>query len=659
MCGIVGYIGEKNSVDVVMQGLHRLEYRGYDSAGVAVIRDGQLECVKSLGKLKIMDAKLEESQLAGPIGIGHTRWATHGVPSEANSHPHFDGPMEIAVVHNGIIENYQELRAQLQVDGVEFRSQTDTETIAHLVRKYYDGNLFAAVKRALQDVEGAYAIGVICKDHPDTMVAARHGSPLIVGLGKGEAFIASDVPAIMKYTRDVLYIDNGQVCEISRDGYTIEDIHGNPVELEVKHVDWDDAAAEKEGYPHFMLKEINQQPDVIRNTLRGRVSEGAEEVMLTDMNISVDELKACQKITIVACGTAWHAGMVGKYLIEKFAKVPVELDLASEYRYRDPIVPPNTIMIPVSQSGETADTLEAIRIAKSRGAQVASIVNAVGSSVARESHGVVYQHAGPEIGVASTKAYTSQCTAFALFTIWLGEVRGVLSKEDAKEMIAHLRAIPQKVQWILDNQDSIIRCAEDPKYRDAQSALFLGRSYNFPSALEGALKLKEISYIHAEGYAAGEMKHGPIALVTDELPVICVATEGDTYDKVVSNIQEIRARSGIVLSVATVGDEGIKAHSEDVLYVPECYEPFSPIVVCRAAPVAGVLHRREPRLRRGPAPQPGQERDRRVSDCPSGPGRCAPGPVFSGHEPSSPHQPVSPPRTRLPSASPRTAQGRI
>ncbi len=579
MCGIVGYIGDQEPTEVIMTGLHRLEYRGYDSAGVAVVNHNGLECIKSLGKLKVLDQKLEERPLKGRLGIGHTRWATHGVPSESNSHPHFDGAKEIAVVHNGIIENFHELREQLTAEGVEFRSQTDTETIAHLVRKYYEGDLFKAVQRALQDVEGAYAIGVLCKDNPDVLVAARHGSPLIVGLGENEAFIGSDVPAIMKYTREVLYIDNGQVCEIRRDGYKIEDIQGNPVNLEVQHIDWDDAAAEKEGYPHFMLKEIHQQPDVIRNTLRGRVEEGSDAVKLKEMNISTDELKACQKITIVACGTAWHAGMVGKYLIEKFAQVPVELDLASEYRYRDPIVPEHTIMIPVSQSGETADTLEAIRIAKSRGAQVASIVNAVGSSVARESHGVVYQQAGPEIGVASTKAYTSQCTAFALFTIWLAETRGALSKDRAKEMIAHLRAIPDKIQWVLDNQDDIIRLADTPKYRDAQSALYLGRNYNFPSALEGALKLKEISYIHAEGYAAGEMKHGPIALVTDELPVVCVATKGETYDKMVSNIQEIMARSGIVLSVATQGDKDIQRHSADVIYIPDCYEPFSPIVV--------------------------------------------------------------------------------
>lgn len=579
MCGIVGYIGKRNAVDIILSGLHRLEYRGYDSAGVAVIRNGSIEWVKTLGKLVELDKKLEETPLEGAPGIGHTRWATHGAPSEANSHPHFDGPMEIAVVHNGIIENFQELRKELQAEGVEFRSDTDTETISHLIRKYYKGDLFAAVQRALGDVEGAYAIGVICKDNPDVLVAARHGSPLIVGVGDGEAFIASDVPAIMKFTRRVLYIDNGQVCEVRRDGYKIEDVEGRPVSLEVSAVDWDDAAAEKEGYPHFMLKEINQQADVLRNTLRGRVREGSDEVLLADMGLSPKELKACQKIVIVACGTAWHAGLVGKHLIERFARVPVEVDVASEYRYRDPIVGPNTIMIAVSQSGETADTLEAIRIAKHKGARVASIVNVVGSSVARESQGVIYQQAGPEIGVASTKAYTSQITAFALFTIWLAETRGVMAKEQVKELIGHLRAIPDKVQWCLDNQDLVIKCADDPKYRDAQSALYLGRSYNFPSALEGALKLKEISYIHAEGYGAGEMKHGPIALVTEELPVVCVAVKGHVYEKMISNIQEVRARCGLVLSVATLGDEDVKKHSADVIYVPECFEPFSPIVV--------------------------------------------------------------------------------
>ncbi|HOV61069.1 MAG TPA: glutamine--fructose-6-phosphate transaminase (isomerizing) [Candidatus Hydrogenedentes bacterium] len=579
MCGIVGYIGPKNPVEIIMNGLHRLEYRGYDSAGVAVVNEKGLECVKSVGKLKVLDEKLAQTPLRGHLGIGHTRWATHGVPSEVNSHPHFNGDKTIAVVHNGIIENYFELREALRAEGVEFRSQTDTEVIAHLIGKYYEGDLFKAVQRALRDCHGAYAIGVICARHPDLLVAARHGSPLIVGIGDGEGFIGSDVPAIMKYTRKVMYIDNGQVCAITREGVRVEDIHGNPVDVPVSTVEWDDAAAEKEGYPHFMLKEIHQQAAVLRNTLAGRVEEGSDSVRLTDMNISLDELKACQKIFIVACGTAWHAGMVGKYLIEKFAKVPVELDLASEFRYRDPIIPPHSIMIAVSQSGETADTLEAIRIAKSRGAKVASIVNAVGSSVARESDGVVYQQAGPEIGVASTKAYTSQCMALALFTIWLGETRGVIDKAQAREMIAHLREIPDKVEYVLKNHDKVKELANQPAYRDAQSCFFLGRNYNYPSALEGALKLKEISYIHAEGYAAGEMKHGPIALVDEKFPVYCVAVKGDTYEKMVSNIQEIAARKGLVVSVATEGDESIRAHSKEVIYVPECYEPFSPIVV--------------------------------------------------------------------------------
>jgi len=369
------------------------------------------------------------------------------------------------------------------------------------------------------------------------------------------------------------------VCEITRAGVKIEDVDGNPVSMEVKTVEWDDAAAEKEGYPHFMLKEIHQQGAVLRNTLAGRIDEHSDSVRLTDMNIAPEELKACGKIFIVACGTAWHAGMVGKFLIEKFAKVPVELDLASEFRYRDPIIPPNSIMIPVSQSGETADTLEAIRIAKSRGAKVASIVNAVGSSVARESHGVVYQQAGPEIGVASTKAYTSQCMCFALFTIWLGQVRGTLDKDQVAMMIRELRAVPDKVDAILKNQDKVKELANRPEYRDAVGAFFLGRNYNFPSALEGALKLKEISYIHAEGYAAGEMKHGPIALVTNTFPVVCVAVKGETYEKMVSNIQEIKARAGLIISVATEGDESIQAHSNDVIYIPECYEPYSPILV--------------------------------------------------------------------------------
>ncbi len=578
MCGIVGYVGEKDAVAIVLEGLHRLEYRGYDSAGIAVVNKRGLECVRSVGKLASLDRKLARQALHGRLGIGHTRWATHGVPSEANSHPHLDGPCEIAVVHNGIIENYQSLRERLIAEGAAFRSETDTEVLAHLVRSYYDGDLAEAVRRALREAEGAFAIAVIAKDHPDELVAARQGSPLVAGLGDGEAFIASDVPAIMKHTRNILYLDNGQLCRVTAHGCTVEHLRDAPVTVEVKRVDWDADAAEKEGFPHFMLKEIYQQPEVLRRTMAGRINAEGDDVRLDGMGISEDELRTCPKVAIVACGTAWHAGMVGKYLIEQYAKVPVELDVASEYRYRDPLMPPGTIMIPVSQSGETADTLEAVRLAKSLGAKVAAIVNAPGSSVARESHGVVYLNAGPEIGVASTKAYTSQCAALALFAIWLGRARGTLSAEKAAELLRELQALPDKVQWILDHHETVLKCARDPRYMNATNALFLGRSYNFPSALEGALKLKEISYIHAEGYASGEMKHGPIALASDQLPVICIAVRGSTYDKMVSNIQEIKARSAIVLAVATDGDDAILTHCNDAVYVPDCPEPFSPIL---------------------------------------------------------------------------------
>jgi glutamine---fructose-6-phosphate transaminase (isomerizing) len=578
MCGIVGYIGDKDAVPFIMSGLHRLEYRGYDSAGISVIHDQTLDSLKSLGKLDALDDKLTANPVLGTLGIGHTRWATHGIPSEANSHPHFDDDLEIAVVHNGIIENYQELGSDLRLQGVPFRSETDTETLAHLIRHYYDGDLFAAVKRALQDVKGAYAVGVVCKDNPDVLVAARNGSPLIVGLGEDENFIASDAAAILNYTRDVLYLEDGQVCEIRRDGYTIQDLKGATQTLEVHQVDWDDSQAEKEGYPHFMLKEVHEQPQVIRNTMRGRISESGDEVILDEIELTREEIVACPKIYIVACGTAWHAGLVGKALIESFAKIPVEVDIASEFRYRDPLIPEGTIVIPITQSGETADTLEAVRIAKERGAKILSLVNVVGSSIARESHGVVYLHAGMEIGVASTKAYTAQLTAVALLTAWLGQIRGTMDKAAVTEFLSHLQGIPDKVQWCLENDHAVKTCAEDPRYRDAHSTFFLGRGYNFPSALEGALKLKEISYIHAEGYGAGEMKHGPIALVTDELPVICIATQSPVYEKILSNIQEIRARNGIVLSIATQGHESIRPHSDMVIYVPECYDPLSPIV---------------------------------------------------------------------------------
>ncbi len=579
MCGIVGYIGAREGVDVVMDGLHRLEYRGYDSAGVAVIANGTLDCVKSPGKLKALDDKLATHPLHAQLAIGHTRWATHGVPSEANAHPHIDNDGTIAIVHNGIIENYHALRERLQSNGVTFRSETDTETVVHLIRHYYEGDLFAAVKRALQDIHGAYALAVVSADHPGLLVAARKGSPLIVGLGDGEAYVASDVPAIMKYTRSVMYLEDGHVVALRADGYDIQTIDGTPQHLDIHTVEMDEAAAEKDGYAHFMLKEIHQQADVLRQTLAGRVELGSDKVRLDEIALSLEDIRACPKIFIIGCGTAWHAALVGKRLIEDFARVPVEVDIASEFRYRDPIIPEGSIIIPVTQSGETADTLEALRLGRARGARVVSIVNVVGSTIARESDGVVYTHAGPEIGVASTKAYTSQLMALSLFAIWLAETRNVIVHDRAKELIAHLRAVPDLIQTCLDREDAVKQCALDPKYLGPQSSFFVGRGYNLPSAFEGALKLKEISYIHAEGYGAGEMKHGPIALVTDESPTIAIAVKSATYDKVVSNIQEVRARAGVVLSIATDGDEEIREHSDDVIYVPDCYEPFSPMVV--------------------------------------------------------------------------------
>ena len=579
MCGIVGYVGSREGVDVVMDGLRRLEYRGYDSAGIAIVTNGTLDCVKSPGKLKALDDKLASHPLRAPLAIGHTRWATHGAPSEANAHPHLDEKDNIAIVHNGIIENYQELRAQLIDEGVTFRSETDTETVVHLIRRYYNGDLFDAVKRTLQDIRGAYALAVVCADHPGLLVAARKGSPLIVGLGDGEAYVASDVPAIMKYTREVMYLEDGHIVALRADGYDIQDVDGSPQHLDVHTVDMDEDDAEKDGYAHFMLKEIHQQADVLRQTLAGRVEDGSDRVHLDEMALTKDDIRSCPKIIIIACGTAWHAALVGKRLIEDFARVPVEVDFASEFRYRDPIIPPGTIIIPVTQSGETADTLEALRLGRANGARVVSVVNVVGSTIARESDGVVYTHAGPEIGVASTKAYTSQLMALSLFAIWLAETRDVIAHDRAKELIAHLRAVPDMIQSCLDREEAVKEFALNYKYLAPHSSFFIGRGYNLPSAFEGALKLKEISYIHAEGYGAGEMKHGPIALVTDESPTIAIAVNSPTYEKVVSNIQEIRARNGAVLTIATDVNESIREHSDHVIYGPDCYEPFSPIVV--------------------------------------------------------------------------------
>ena len=578
MCGIVGYIGENDSIPFVMEGLKRLEYRGYDSAGISVVDNAHLNAVKSLGKLAALETKLEETPLSGPLAIGHTRWATHGVPSEVNSHPHFDDPLAIAVVHNGIIENYLELGTILREEGVEFRSETDTETVAHLVRRHYDGDLAGAVRETLRQIRGAYALGVICKDNPDVLVAARLGSPLIVGIGEGEYYIASDATPLLKHTRRILYLEDGDVCELRREGLRITDINGNAVERSIQTVEWDDTMAEKGGYPHFMLKEIHEQPDVIRATLRGRIAEDYADTILEDVRLDDDAMRACPRVIVVACGTAWHAGLVGKRLIEHCARVPVDVEIASEYRYKDLLLPEGAWVIPVSQSGETADTLEAVRLVKKHGARVLALVNVPGSTLTREADDLIALRAGIEIGVASTKAYTAMLAAFALLAVRMGRARETLAADEAQHLLRALDAVPDQMDRLMAQEDTVIELAARSEYRDAASALFLGRGYNLATAFEGALKLKEISYIHAEGCGAGEMKHGPIALVTDKLPVICIAPESGTHEKVLSNIQEVRARDGIVLAVATEGDETVTRYARDVVAIPACPEPISPLL---------------------------------------------------------------------------------
>ena len=579
MCGIMGYIGGRQAQDIVLGGLHQLEYRGYDSAGITVVGKRQLATVKRVGKLGVLEGVLQGSALIGTVGIGHTRWATHGAPSESNAHPHCDAVEDISVVHNGIIENFQELRQTLSDNGVELRSDTDSEVLPHLIRQHYEGNLLRAVQEALQDVRGAFAIGVVCMQEPDVLVAARKGSPLIIGVGEGEHFIASDVPAIIKHTRRVIYLEEGECCSLRRDNLMVEDLGGVDRSPSVVTVDFDVTAAEKEDYPHFMLKEIHQQPGVIRHLLVSYLDEGDGTVHFPELGIDVARLERFQRVVLVACGTAWHAALVGKYLIEEYARIPVEVDFASEFRYGNRVLDENTLVIPVTQSGETADTLEAVRIARRAKAPVLAVVNVPGSTIARESDGVIYTQAGPEIGVASTKAYTSQIMALTLFALHMARLRGTETASRVEELVASLRLIPSKMEVCLEGAGSVEACAKLPRYRDTDNAMFIGRGYNYPSALEGALKLKEISYIHVEGYAAGEMKHGPIALVTEVLPVVCVAVRGAVYEKVISNIQEVRARSGIVLCIATVGDDAIGAHCDDVLFVPACAEALTPLLV--------------------------------------------------------------------------------
>jgi len=577
MCGIVGYIGRLQATDVCVAGLKRLEYRGYDSAGIAIVQDGDLEVVKVVGKLSALAEALEDQPLEGTLGIGHTRWATHGRPSKVNSHPHTSMDGRIALVHNGIIENYAELRDELEAEGFQFASETDTEVIVHLVDKYYEGDLAAAFRRAVEDLEGAFAVGIVSADHPDQMIAARRFSPLVVGIGDGENFIASDMGAVREWTDRVYVIDDDEMAVITRDNIELTDLEGNPVEREAYTIPWPADAAQKGGHKHFMHKEIHEQPQAMRECLLGRLSDPEKSITLEGLNMTEEEIRGLRKVVFTACGTAYHAGLVGRFLMEKLARIPSECDLAAELRARDPVVLDNTLAIIVSQSGETADTLVALRELKEKGAKVVSVVNVVDSSIARESDGVVYIQAGPEIGVASTKAYTLQILTIALIACHFADVRGGASEHELIELRRAMLSLPEQAQQLIDREDDVRQVAS--KYYEAPDALYLGRGVNLPSAMEGALKLKEISYIHAEGYSAGEMKHGPIALVEPSLFTVAIAVKGDVYDKMIGNIQEIKARSGPVIGVAFDGDTEIPRQADDVLWLPEAPELVTPITV--------------------------------------------------------------------------------
>ena len=577
MCGIIGYIGNQNSVPILIDGLKRLEYRGYDSAGIAFIQHEKIEVRRCVGKLKNLEMALSGEKLNSTIGIGHTRWATHGRPSEENAHPHRVG--NIVVVHNGIIENYIQLKKELIAEGRRFTSETDTEVIAHLIERHTKRGLtlVQAVQEALKEVKGAYAIAVLKEEEPDILVGARNGCPLVAGLAQGGSFLASDIPAILNYTRDVLFLNDEEIIILSPEGIQIVDLEGNPVEKEPSKVMWNPVMAEKGGYRHFMLKEIYEQPRAIMDTLRGRLSYDTGNVYLDEAGLSEDDVKGLKKIFIVACGTSWHAALVAKFMIEEIARLPVEVDVGSEFRYRNPLIDGKSLLIAITQSGETADTLAAMREAKSKGGKVFSVCNVVGSTAARESDGIIYTHAGPEIGVAATKTFTAQLVALYILAIYLGRARGLLSQAEGKNKLETLSQLPNLVEKILEDSDRIEEMARH--YFQYTDFLYLGRGPNYPIALEGALKLKEISYIHAEGYPAGEMKHGPIALIDDKMPTVALITRNNVYDKVISNIMEVKARGGKVIAIATDGDEDISAKADDVVYLPQFDHLLTPVLL--------------------------------------------------------------------------------
>ena len=587
MCGIVGYVGNKEVVPLIIDGLRKLEYRGYDSAGIAVVDSAHhLHLRRAEGKLRNLEEAIKEDPLSGEYGIGHTRWATHGRPTEENAHPHRDQSGRVVVVHNGIIENYLTLKERLQALEHEFKTETDTEVVAHLIGHYIETeglDLEMAVRKTIKELKGIFALSIISVDEPDTIISVREGPPVVIGLGDGETFVASDIPPILQYTRDVFFLGDGEIAVITKDGVRVSDFDGNEVRPEVQRITWDAIMAEKGGFKHFMLKEIYEQPRAVRDTSQGRVSLDNGKVYLEEMNISEKDFQSITSIKIAACGTSWHAGLAGKYMLEQLARVPVDVDYASEFRYRDPVLSKTDLVIVISQSGETADTIAALREAKQAGCKVLAICNVQGSMITREADGTILTHAGPEIGVASTKAFTSQMIALYLFAMYLGQIRGNVDEARAKKLAQDLAELPLKIEQLLNNAESIEELSKE--FFRVQDFLYLGRGINFPVALEGALKLKEISYIHAEGYPAGEMKHGPNALIDEKLPVVIVNTreEGNAgselrYEKTHSNIVEVKARDGIIISLLTEGDTMSSKVSDHIIEIPPTSDLLGPVL---------------------------------------------------------------------------------
>ncbi len=579
MCGIVGYVGEKSAVGIIVEGLQRLEYRGYDSAGVAVLADGALEVRRAPGRLTALAEMLREQPIEGTLGIGHTRWATHGRPSEENAHPHTDCHGSLVVVHNGILENYLELKERLQAEGHTFRSETDTEVLAHLIEHHLGRErcLDTAVRRTLREVQGSYAVGVVAAVAPDRLVVAKQGAgSVVVGLGEGEMFVASDIPAILPHTRDVIILEDDEVAVVRADGLALTTTAGRVVERAPVRLRWDPIMAEKGGYRHFMLKEIHEQPRAVTDTFSGRFALETGDVLLPGLNLDAARIGAIQRVVLVACGTSWHAAMLTRTMIERLAGVPAETDLASEFRYRDAIVGPETLVVAVSQSGETADTIGAVKAARSKGCPILAITNVVGSALAREATGVLQMHAGPEIGVASTKAFSTMIVAGYLLALWLGRQRGALTPEETRKRLHDLVEIPRLIERVLELDGAIAELAR--QLSGARDFLYLGRGLQYPIALEGALKLKEISYIHAEGYAGGEMKHGPIALIADRLPVVALVPRDASYERMLGNMEEVRARDGMLIAIAHPNDRAVASKAEHVIEVPPAAELLAPLV---------------------------------------------------------------------------------